>query len=154
MGYVLIDMTGRKCGRWTIVSRAPNRGSAAAWNVVCECGNASVVLGRELRSGRSTSCGCYHAEERASVTGPAHSRYRHGRWTKEERAARKAQMKPACEICGGTKKLCYDHNHKTGAYRGTLCDACNRALGFMGDSAERLAAAAKYLHERSDYSSA
>jgi hypothetical protein len=29
-----------------------------------------------------------------------------------------------------------DHNHATGANRGLLCDACNKAAGFLRDSQE------------------
>lgn len=59
-----------------------------------------------------------------------------------------------CDICsrtpaeaGGKSKsrLSIDHDHLTGAFRGLLCPHCNYALGQMGDSPERLIAAAKYL---------
>lgn len=36
-----------------------------------------------------------------------------------------------CQICGATPKsrgLQWDHDHKTGAFRGWLCHRCNRAL--------------------------
>lgn len=38
-----------------------------------------------------------------------------------------------CEICGETnrKKLCIDHDHKTGKIRGCLCQNCNKLLGFL-----------------------
>ncbi len=47
------------------------------------------------------------------------------------------------EINGTTGNA--DHNHSTGQPRGMLCGACNRAIGIMGDSVERLEWAAEYL---------
>lgn len=62
----------------------------------------------------------------------------------------------SCEVCGGKpsektgpgQKLHIDHCHKTGKVRGRLCAPCNRALGHVKDSPERLEALAKYLRER------
>ncbi len=52
-----------------------------------------------------------------------------------------------CAICGlGDKQfLAVDHDHGTGQVRGLLCSACNRALGLMADSPERLERAMTYL---------
>jgi hypothetical protein len=50
-----------------------------------------------------------------------------------------------CEACGHiADPLCLDHDHTTGAVRGWLCGPCNRALGFLQDSAERCALLANY----------
>lgn len=38
-----------------------------------------------------------------------------------------------CEICGGNTKIAYDHDHKTGKFRGWLCMKCNTALGLVND---------------------
>lgn len=38
-----------------------------------------------------------------------------------------------------------DHNHKTGEVRGILCRSCNRGIGYLNDSPERLIRAAEYL---------
>jgi len=57
-------------------------------------------------------------------------------------------MTDACEICGATEGLRWDHSHKTGLYRGTLCNTCNMGLGSFGDDVERLRAAVRYVEER------
>jgi hypothetical protein len=58
-----------------------------------------------------------------------------------------------CAICGSAKSrngqmLHIDHDHVTGEIRGVLCDKCNRGIGLLGDSAERLEAARNYLDKR------
>jgi hypothetical protein len=55
-----------------------------------------------------------------------------------------------CKICKGPgdgKKgnLAVDHNHKTGAVRGLLCNSCNVALGNAKESIEILQSMIKYL---------
>lgn len=68
------------------------------------------------------------------------------------RASRNSVMKKYCEICGTKNKLCYDHSHKTGEYRGTLCKRCNSAIGLFYDNVEFLQSAISYLI-RFNYSS-
>lgn len=48
-----------------------------------------------------------------------------------------------CEIIG--EMLYFDHDHKTGKFRGWLCGNCNRALGQAKDSPEVLRKLAIYL---------
>lgn len=72
---VLIDMTGNKFGRLTIESRSENKGTRAAWNCVCECGNHLVVDGKKLRSGHTKSCGCYRAEVTCPLQGKANIKH-------------------------------------------------------------------------------
>jgi hypothetical protein len=54
----------------------------------------------------------------------------------------------ACESCGrppGLKALALDHDHATGAFRGWLCDRCNRGVGFLGDNVAGVQLALNYL---------
>lgn len=63
-----------------------------------------------------------------------------------------------CELCRRTPqeanpggrfvRLSLDHCHETGRLRGFLCNPCNTGLGHLGDTAERLRAALKYLHRQ------
>lgn len=64
------------------------------------------------------------------------------------------KQKGICAICLSARSvkrkkviLVIDHDHKTGAIRGLLCDRCNRGLGLMGDNIESLKRAIKYLNE-------
>ena len=54
----LIEMTGRRCGEWTVLNQAGNlpRGGAL-WLCRCSCGKEKAVLGGDLRAGKSLSCG-------------------------------------------------------------------------------------------------
>lgn len=59
-----------------------------------------------------------------------------------------------CAICGEAetatchgrvKKICIDHNHKTGRVRGLLCQRCNQMIGRGGDNVQLLKKAIVYL---------
>jgi hypothetical protein len=58
----------------------------------------------------------------------------------------------ACAICKGEgdgrwKKLCVDHDHKTGKVRQLLCRNCNVVLGQVGDNPNLLEEMIKYLQK-------
>lgn len=57
----LIDETGNRYGRLTVIERAPSENGYARWICQCECGERIVVRGANLRSGNSKSCGCLKA---------------------------------------------------------------------------------------------
>jgi hypothetical protein len=53
-----------------------------------------------------------------------------------------------CECCGrppGKRALNLDHCHRTGKFRGWLCDNCNTAIGKLGDDVFGLQRAIHYL---------
>jgi hypothetical protein len=60
-----------------------------------------------------------------------------------------------CCLCGAHeneqhhKRLYVDHCHKTGKYRGLLCNLCNTGLGALKDNTEVLQKAIEYLNENS-----
>lgn len=62
------------------------------------------------------------------------------------------KQKHSCYICKKhkdtfKKRLCVDHNHKTGKVRGLLCSSCNYVLGHSKDSVRILKTMIKYLKE-------
>lgn len=59
MAYVAKDMSGQVFGAWTVMSKSAEKQSKRAyWKCICKCGAERVVLGSNLRSGASQSCGC------------------------------------------------------------------------------------------------
>lgn len=59
----LIDETGNKYGRLTVIRKSEQKRNTAYWVCECECGNIVEVSGSHLRQGKITSCGCYHKEK-------------------------------------------------------------------------------------------
>lgn len=61
-----MDLIGKRYGRLTVVSRAENSEThKTRWVCKCECGKEVIVVGSNLKSGNTQSCGCLHNEETA-----------------------------------------------------------------------------------------
>ena len=58
----IIDLTGQRFGKLTVYCRAPNKGSDASWECICDCGETKIINGKSLRSGVTRSCGCIQKE--------------------------------------------------------------------------------------------
>lgn len=55
----VIDLTGQRFGRWTVLYRTQNNNTyQAMWFCRCDCGTERIVNGQSLRRGLSTNCGC------------------------------------------------------------------------------------------------
>jgi hypothetical protein len=67
-------------GRLTVIAEAPRgQGGELRWHVRCECGAARVAGARDVRHGKTASCGCLW-RERVTVHGKhAHPLYK--RWS-------------------------------------------------------------------------
>lgn len=60
------DIVGQKFGRLTAISfsksirtNSSSPGTRLFWNCTCDCGKKVVVSGTNLRTGNTSSCGCY-----------------------------------------------------------------------------------------------
>lgn len=68
MAHPLIDLTGRRFGRLTVVRRAGTyyppaiEGQQPTWECLCDCGNTKIVRRSGLTSGQTRSCGCLRSE--------------------------------------------------------------------------------------------
>lgn len=67
----LIDLTGKKFGRLTVIGRAPTVRNRTYWLCECDCGKRISVDGGNLRGGHTESCGCLQ-KERASQANTTH----------------------------------------------------------------------------------
>lgn len=60
----LKDLTGERFGRLTVIRRTGKDERGVLWECLCDCGNTKIVVGKNLRSGRTQSCGCLLNETR------------------------------------------------------------------------------------------
>lgn len=60
----LIDLTGQKFGRLTVIERLDSDVKGTYWLCKCDCGNTNIVSASNLKRGSVQSCGCYAAEQR------------------------------------------------------------------------------------------
>ena len=61
----LIDETGHRYGRLTVIGPAGmSNDKHKKWLCQCDCGKQIIAIGKNLRSGGTTSCGCYREERR------------------------------------------------------------------------------------------
>lgn len=55
----LIDLSGQKYGRLTVISKAEGKDKRRVyWLCKCECGKEVIVQSSQLRTGHTRSCGC------------------------------------------------------------------------------------------------
>lgn len=77
------EMTGKRCGRLVVICEVGRDTSGnILWKCQCDCGKEAVVSGDKLRSGNTSSCGCYLREYREKgrrTHGKTHSRV-YGIW--------------------------------------------------------------------------
>ena len=63
----LINISGKKFGRLTVLERTERRRGCVYWLCRCECGQEKLVDGKHLRHGGTRSCGCLERESRGKV---------------------------------------------------------------------------------------
>lgn len=62
-----VDLTGERFGRLVVLERAGSQCGHVRWKCECDCGNVVYVCMGDLRSGKTTSCGCRRTERTASI---------------------------------------------------------------------------------------
>lgn len=59
MGRKLIDLTGQRFGKLTVISFDHRGSKKTYWNCSCDCGGKRTVSSDHLKSGEIIDCGCY-----------------------------------------------------------------------------------------------
>jgi len=57
----IVDETGNKYGKLTVLSFAYTKDGFAYWNCICDCGTKKIIKGNHLRNGDIKSCGCINS---------------------------------------------------------------------------------------------
>jgi hypothetical protein len=88
-----IDLAGQRFGRLLVIEykgTSPTRHDL--WLCMCDCRKESIVTSSNLRSGTTSSCGCYHLERQRTIPRT------HGQSNPKTRAYRSwASMKARCQ---------------------------------------------------------
>ena len=61
----IVDLTGQRFGSWTVIAQGP----AYSWLCQCDCGTQRNVQSKNLKNGKSTSCGCSYKRKPGDVFG-------------------------------------------------------------------------------------
>lgn len=76
-----IDLVGQRFGRLVVVEEAGRSNHRKVlWKCRCDCGNETVACSNSLRSGNTTSCGCFQHERLAGAS-TKHGLYKHPLYT-------------------------------------------------------------------------
>lgn len=104
-----VDLTGQRFGRLVVLEYDGLHNKKAKWKCQCDCGSRPLVLALLLRTGKTTSCGCYRAEK-MSITKRTHGQTRTAEYQTYQRMI---------------ARCCNPKNERYYAYGGrgiTICD--------------------------------
>ena len=70
---MLADIIGEVFGRLTVISKTEQKsGGHYMYLALCSCGNEKLVLKTNLKTGKTTSCGCFHKERLSEFSTERH----------------------------------------------------------------------------------
>jgi hypothetical protein len=117
----ILDLVGKRYGRLTVRERRANSPAGKTrWLVGCDCGNTRIVIGSELTSGHTASCGCIVRQ---------HGDAAHGKPSPEWKAWRAMR-----ERCGKPQHKAYARYGGRGI---SVCDRWSIYENFLADMGRR-----------------
>lgn len=121
-----IDLTGQRFGRLTVISKKEYRDSRRPrikWHCVCDCGKEVDILGANLTSGHTQSCGCLNSElttERNSEIFVKHAgadTRLYNVWRGMKKRCNNPHSKDYARYGGRGIKVCQEWEHDFGAFQ-------------------------------------
>ena len=83
------DLTNKKYGRLLVMEYAgPHRQGGSQWKCLCICGKTTIVKAVRLKSGMTTSCGCYQ-----KCRGSEHWNYDHSKSVIDRENSKRGKIK-------------------------------------------------------------
>ena len=117
----LIDITGQRFGRLTVIERsyAKTNQTNARWICRCDCGGVTSALGTTLRRGETKSCGCLRKElSKEILTKHGESNTRLARIWYNMRERCRTKTIPAYQNYGGRGiRVCEEWDQNFDAFR-------------------------------------
>jgi hypothetical protein len=122
----LVDLIGQRFGRLLVIEpHYSSKYKRVLWLCQCECGKEKIVLGYNLKSGNTQSCGCLGKEGNHAI----HGHHRRGKATREYKS------------WASMKERCTNPNHKYWKNYGgrgiTVCKKWMEFSNFLMDMGER-----------------
>jgi len=108
---VTIDLTGKTFGNLKVIRRVGTKRQQALWRCRCSCGRTADVVGYNLRSGTTRTCGC----------GKAQNGRKHGGYKTSEYSVWRSML----NRCYNTKADCYSYYGGRGI---TVCDRWRKSF--------------------------
>lgn len=124
----LIDLKGKEFGRLLVLERAQVQSLKPKWLCRCSCGREVIILGSDLRSGATKSCGCLRNDRVRAVI------------TKHGDASRHA-TRPEYNVWLAMRSRCANPLNKDFRHYGgrgiAVCDRWGKYINFIADMGPR-----------------
>jgi len=118
----------KKYGRLTVIGETGrNKHGKIQYECICDCGNKKTVLGVDLRSGNTKSCGCYGRDARIL------SRKTHGQ-SHHNISPEYQTWKAIRQRCTNPNTIHWEHYGGKGV---TVCERWNDFANFLDDMGTR-----------------
>lgn len=127
-----IDISGVRFGRLTAVSDVGSQGGFRLWLCRCDCGADVKVNSRSLRSGNTSSCGCFRKQKMSELATARNLRHGHNYAGKES-----PTHKSWTAMIQRTTNSNYTHWKDYGGRGITVCDQWRSFEVFLADMGER-----------------
>lgn len=115
-----LDLQGQRFGKLTVLKEVSERRCGhVVWECLCDCGKTCIVRGGHLKSGHSTSCGCFSSEktiEMNTTHGGTHSRL-YSIWASMKSRCNNPQNKAYSYYGGRGIRVCEEWEKDFSAFR-------------------------------------